>query len=285
MLIEQLTHGFVLGSIYALIAVGYSLIYGVMRMVNFAHGDLLMVGGFMLFYGSAPFGSLYSLLTVLFLGLFSMLTERLIYRPLRRLSESYTVVAAICLSLFLQNAAVLLFSADPKPLVPPFSESFVSHFSFPLCLLVTALLLFGLYHTRVGIAIRAVATDSDAAALSGVRVGKMFSLVFFLSGMTAALSALLYTSKYPAVYPLLGAMPGLKAYTASVIGGIGSLPGAILGGLLLGILETLLKGYVEILSHGQLTAAFADGVIYALLLLMLLFRPRGLLGKEHKEKV
>lgn len=285
MLWEQLEYGFVSGSIYALIAVGYSLIYGVMRMVNFAHGDLLMVGGFMLFYFSAPLGPLAGLFAVLCTGLFAMLTEHLIFRPLRALPESYTVVAAICLSLCLQNAATLLFSADPKPLLPPFSMEFVSRFSFPLCLLVTVLLLFWLYHTRTGTTVRAVAADRDAAALSGVRANKMYSLIFFVSGMAAALSALVYIGKFPAVYPLLGAMPGLKAYTASVIGGIGSLPGAVMGGLMLGVLETLLKGYIEILSHGHLTAAFADGVIYALLLFMLLFRPMGFLGKEHKEKV
>lgn len=285
MLWEQLEHGFVLGSLYALIAVGYSLVYGVMRTVNFAHGDMLMLGAYSLFYSSPLFGRFSLLFTLLVLGLFGMLTERLIYRRMRDYSESYTVVAAICLSLFLQNAAALLFSADPKRLVPPFSEDFLRRYSFLFCIFLTVLILFWLYKTRTGRAVRAVAEDRDAAALSGIHVQKMFSLVFFFSGITAALSAFLYCSKYPAVFPLLGAAPGLKAYTASVLGGIGSLPGAVLGGLLLGLLESLLKGYLEILTHGRLTAAFADGAVYTLLLFMLLFRPLGLLGKEHKEKV
>ena len=285
MLWEQLSHGFVLGSLYALIAVGYSLIYGVMRTVNFAHGDMLMLGAYFLFYSFPLLGHFSLLFTLLFLGLFGMLTEYSIYRCMRSFSESYTMVAAICLSLFLQNAASVLFSADPKLLVPPLSESFLRRYSFLFCVFLTALLLFWLYRTRTGRAVRAVAEDRDAAALSGIHAPKMFSLVFFLSGTTAALSAFLYCSQYPTAFPLLGAAPGLKAYTASVLGGIGSLPGAVLGGLLLGLLETLLKGYMEILTRGQLTAAFTDGAVYTLLLFMLLFRPLGLLGKEHKEKV
>ena len=284
MLWEQLEYGFMLGAIYALIAVGYSLIYGVMRTVNFAHGDILMLGAYALFYASAV-GRIASLIFAFLLcGTFSLCMERFVYRPLRSRSDSLTVVAAICLSLFLQNAAALCFTSDPKPICLP-SAVFASRYGFLLCLCVMLLLLLWLFKTRTGLMVRAVAADSDAAALSGVPVKKIFSLVFLCSGMTAALSAFLYCGRYPAAFPLMGAASGLKAYTASVIGGIGSLPGAVLGGLVLGILETLTKGYIEVLTHGHLTAAFADGAIYMLLLLMLLFRPLGLLGKENKEKI
>jgi len=297
-LLQQLLNGVTWGSIYALIALGYTMVYGVLRLINFAHGEVYMIGAMSGFYvaralglGSEPsVGGLVLVLgaSMVICGLLGATIERVAYRPLRSAGRLAPLITAIGVSLFLQNAGQLVFGADPKffPQLLRSREVFragqVAVSNIQLTVLVTALLLMGalefiVQRTRFGRAMRAVAYDAPAAALMGVPVDRVISGTFVLGSMLAAAAGILVGLSNPKIEPLMGLMPGLKAFVAAVLGGIGSVPGAMIGGLLLGVIETLVTGY--------LSSTYRDAIAFVILVLILLYRPTGLFGAPQTEKV
>jgi branched-chain amino acid transport system permease protein len=297
---QQLINGLAFGSIYALIALGYTMVYGVLRFINFAHGDIFMVGAFMGFFLTPLVGQIFAphslpaALTVLVLSMlicaaFGILIERLAYRPLRNKPKLAVLITAIGVSLLIEYVGQhpKVFSASPKT----FPELLGSH-NFQagtvvlssnelIVLAVTVILLVALefivQRTRIGTAMRAVSFNAPAAALMGINLDVVISFTFGLGSALAAAGGILYAMKYPAIDPLMGIMPGLKAFTAAVLGGIGNIPGAALGGLVIGIVETFVGG-----SHWS---NYRDAIAFAILILILLFKPSGLLGKGEIEKV
>jgi branched-chain amino acid transport system permease protein len=294
-LLQQLINGLALGSIYALIALGYTMVYGVLRFINFAHADVLMLGAYAAYF-LAPavsqlvplpsFGGalIITLLAVIICASVGMLIEFLAYRPLRTRPKLTVLITAIGVSLFIeftcQHKAV--FGADTKPfpkLLPAtdyhWGQLVVSSNDL-VVVVVTALLLAGMWF--MGTAMRAVSFNQQAAALMGVNINAVISFTFGLGSALAAIAGILYALKAPGIEPLMGVQPGLRAFVAAVLGGIGNLPGAALGGLLLGLLETFAGG-ISGLSN------YRDGIAFAILILILLFKPAGLLGKATVEKV
>ena len=297
-LLQQLLNGITWGSIYALIALGYTMVYGVLRLINFAHGEVYMIGAMSGYYAAHSLGlasepSLVGLLLVLLAsmtvcGLLGAAIERVAYRPLRGAGRLAPLITAIGVSLLLQNAGQLVFGADPK-FFPPllrsqevFRAGEVAVSNIQLTVLVTALLLMGaleyiVQRTRFGRAMRAVSYDAPAAALMGVPVDRVISGTFVLGSMLAAAAGILVGLSNPKIDPLMGLMPGLKAFVAAVLGGIGSVPGAMVGGLLLGVIETLVTGY--------LSSTYRDAIAFVILVVILLYRPTGLFGAPTTEKV
>ena len=297
-LLQQLLNGITWGSIYALIALGYTMVYGVLRLINFAHGEVYMMGAMAGYYtahalGFASAPSLFGLVVVLALsmvacGLLGAAIERIAYRPLRAAGRLAPLITAIGVSLLLQNTGQLVFGADPK-FFPPLLQSHeviraggVAVSNIQLTVLVTALLLMAaleyiVQRTRFGRAMRAVSYDAPAAALMGVPVDRVIAGTFVLGSMLAAAAGILVGLSNPKIEPLMGLMPGLKAFVAAVLGGIGSVPGAMVGGLLLGVIETLVTGY--------LSSTYRDAIAFVILIAILLFRPTGLFGAPQTEKV
>jgi branched-chain amino acid transport system permease protein len=297
-LLQQLLNGITWGSIYALIALGYTMVYGVLRLINFAHGEVYMMGAMAGYYAAHALGfasapSLFGLVVVLALsmvacGLLGAAIERIAYRPLRTAGRLAPLITAIGVSLLLQNTGQLVFGADPK-FFPPLLQSReviraggVAVSNIQLTVLVTALLLMGaleyiVQRTRFGRAMRAVSYDAPAAALMGVPVDRVIAGTFVLGSMLAAAAGILVGLSNPKIDPLMGLMPGLKAFVAAVLGGIGSVPGAMVGGLLLGVIETLVTGY--------LSSTYRDAIAFVILIAILLFRPTGLFGAPQTEKV
>ena len=297
---QQLINGLALGSIYALIALGYTMVYGVLRFINFAHGDVFMVGAFCGYYLAPrvakifPAHSLSGALTVLALAMvicaaLGILIERLAYRPLRDKPKLAVLITAIGVSLFIefvgQHKAV--FGASPQSF-PELIKSENYHlggvvlsnlelivFSVTLVLLVA--LQFIVQKTKLGTAMRAVSFNAPAASLMGINLDVVISFTFGLGSALAAAGGILYAMKYPAIDPLMGIMPGLKAFTAAVLGGIGNLPGAALGGLVIGVVETFVGG--------SQWSPYRDAIAFVVLIFILLFKPSGLLGKLEVEKV
>ena len=299
--LQQLINGLALGSIYALVAIGYTMVYGILRFINFAHSDVLMLGAFAAYFLAPAVGRIWpepsigSAIVVITLSaaicaVIGMLIEFLAYRPLRQRPKLTVLITAIGVSLFIeftcQHKAV--FGANTKPfprLLPEGKIDFgaVSMQSNDLVvLLVTALLLAGLWlivqHTRTGMAMRAVSFNEKAAALMGVNINRIISFTFGLGSALAAVAGIFYAMRSPGIDPLMGMKPGLYAFVAAVIGGIGNLPGAALGGLLLGMLETFAGGIPGL-------SIYRDGIAFAILILILLVRPAGLLGRLQPEKV
>jgi len=297
-LLQQLTNGIAWGSIYALIALGYTMVYGVLKLINFAHGEVYMVGAMSGYYAAHALGiagqpSAAGLVAVLLASmaacaLLGALIERVAYRPLRAAPRLAPLITAIGVSLLLQNLGQLVFGADPK-FFPALLESrevlragSLAISNIQLAVLSTALLLMAGLHfvvmrTRFGRAMRAVAYDAPAAALMGVPVDRVIQGTFVLGSMLAAAAGVLVGLSNPKIDPLMGLLPGLKAFVAAVLGGIGSIPGAMLGGLLLGVIETLVAGY--------LSSTYRDAIAFVVLVLILLYRPAGLLGRAQPEKV
>jgi len=293
--LQQIINGVSLGSIYALLALGYTMVYGVLRFINFAHSDVFMVGAFAGYYLSryVPRESLGGGLVVLLaaMGICAALgvtIERLAYRPLRDHSKLNVLITAIGVSLLLENTGQFVFGAAPKPfplLFPVKSFMFMGGLvltsSQIAVLLVTAVVLvamrFIVMKTRMGTAMRAVSFNPLAASLVGINNDIVISFTFALGSALAAAGGILYSSNYQAIDPLMGILPGLKAFVAAVLGGIGNLPGAALGGLLLGIIETFV--------NGSRWSTYTDAIAFAVLILILLFKPAGLLGKLQVEKV
>ncbi len=299
--LQQLINGLALGSIYALVAIGYTMVYGILRFINFAHSDVLMLGAFAAYFLAPAVGRIWpepsigSAIVVITLSaaicaVIGMLIEFLAYRPLRQRPKLTVLITAIGVSLFIeftcQHRAVFGANTKPFPRLLPeqkFDFGAVSMQSNDLVvLLVTALLLAGLWlivqHTRTGTAMRALSFNEQAAALMGVNINRIISFTFGLGSALAAVAGIFYAMRSPGIDPLMGMKPGLYAFVAAVLGGIGNLPGAALGGLLLGMLETFAGG-VPGLSN------YRDGIAFAILILILLVRPAGLLGRLQPEKV
>jgi branched-chain amino acid transport system permease protein len=298
-LLQQIVNGVSLGSIYALIALGYTMIYGVLRFINFAHGDVFMIGAFVGFY-SAPYimsavgGSvilsciLVMLLAMLVCSLLGVSIEKLAYRPLRSRPKLTVLITAIGMSLFLEYGGQLVFGPDPK-LFPKFipSSTVISTKNLvigtnSIVVILTAFLLmmllrFIVFNTKIGTAMRAVSYNHRAASLMGINIDTVISFTFILGSSLAAAAAILYASVYPSINPLMGIFPGLKAFIAAVLGGIGNLLGAALGGLIIGLLETFVTGYIS--------PTFRDAISFAVLILILIGKPSGLLGRYEAEKV
>ncbi len=294
-LLQQLINGIALGAIYALIALGYTMVYGVLRFINFAHSDVFMLGAFSGYYlsrfvpqESVVGGVLVLLGSMAICASLGVLIEKLAYRPLRGRSTLTALITAIGVSLLLQNLAQRIFGAKPKsfPVLFPqynfqFDSGLVISSTQILVFVVTILLLFALryvvLHTRTGTAMRALSGNPVAASLVGINNDRVISFTFALGSALAAAGGILYAANYPAIDPLMGTLPGLKAFVAAVLGGIGNIAGAAVGGLVLGLVETAVVGL------GGSTYRYA--VAFAVLILILLLRPNGLLGKRQAEKV
>lgn len=290
--LSYLISGISLGSIYAIIALGYTMVYGIAKMLNFAHGDVIMVGGYMAYMATTEFGwsplpsTLFAMAVCTLLG---VLIEQFAYKPLRRAPSLAVLITAIGVSYFLQNAALLLWSANPKSFtsVVPFGSlrlfdgrliiSGTAMFTIIICIVIIVGLSAIVHRTKVGKAMRAVSEDRDAAQLMGVSVNRTISITFAIGSALAAIAGVLLSSAYPILMPTSGAMPGIKAFTAAVFGGIGSIPGAFLGGILLGIIEILGKAYIS--------TQLSDAIVFAVLIIILLVKPTGLLGRKVLVKV
>ena len=296
--LQHVLNGLNLGAIYALIALGYTMVYGVLQLINFAHAEVYMLGAFSVYYANRLFHfsdhpgwqSFIASLAVAMVvcSLVGLLIERLAYRPLRNAPRLNVLITAIGVSLFLQFSGQALFGADPK-LFPEvlrdaqlmrFGEIQLSSFDFTILgvsLAAMAALHFFIQHTKVGMAIRAVRFNQKSAALMGINVNGMISVVFILGSSLAGVGAVLVGLKYPKIDPLMGMLIGLKAFVAAVVGGIGSLPGAVVGGLLMGLCEEMVAGY--------LSSTYRDALAFGLLIVILVFKPSGIFGKSQVEKV
>ena len=291
-----LISGVSLGSIYAIIALGYTMVYGIAKMLNFAHGDVIMVGAYICFFACTKFnlppivGVILAMIVCTVLG---MTIEKLAYKPLRAATSLAVLITAIGVSYFLQNAALLLWGSSPV-VFPNFFKSaggetgiaifggelrvsYVALVTIAVCVVIMVALSLFIGKTKMGKAMRAVSEDRSAAELMGIKVNATISLTFAIGSALAAIAGVLLCSTYHTLMPTTGSMPGIKAFTAAVFGGIGSIPGALLGGLLLGIIEILGKAYVSM--------ELGDALVFAVLILVLLVKPTGLLGKPVREKV
>lgn len=293
--LQQLINGLSLGAIYALIALGYTMVYGVLRFINFAHSEVFMVGAFAGYYLGRmfPHQSIATGLIVLFgsmlvCAVLGVVIEKLAYRPLRNRSTLTVLITAIGVSLLLQNVGQLVFGVNPKPYPALFPQKNIvlaggiTVSSNQIVVLgVTLVLLWALRHivikTRIGTAMRALSFNRTAASLVGVNEDFVISFTFALGSALAAAGGILYALNYPSIDPLMGTLPGLKAFVAAVLGGIGNLPGAALGALIIGFVETFVRG-----GHWS---TYTDAIVFSILILILLFRPAGLLGKLQTEKV
>ena len=302
--LSYLITGISLGSIYAIIALGYTMVYGIAKMLNFAHGDVIMVGAYVSFYvtmfaGSNLLGEDPSALTTGAVALVSVLLamvvctvlgvviEGLAYRPLRQAGSLAVLITAIGVSYFLQNLALILFGSQQKayPSLVQLGDITIGSVTINgitiLTLLVTAIIMvvlsFFINRTRLGKAMRAVSEDKAAATLMGISVNRTIALTFAIGSALAAVASIFYGMSYTYIKPTTGAMPGIKAFTAAVFGGIGSVPGAMLGGILLGLIEQLSKTYISTL--------WADAIVFGVLVVVLVVKPTGLLGKTMNEKV
>lgn len=309
---QQIINGVQLGSIYALIALGYTMVYGVLRLINFAHGDVFMIGAYVGFFAvkalkieeQPTYGAaLLKLVPVLLIAMVActvlgLLVERLAYRPLRRSPRLTALITAIGVSLFLENASLLKFGADPKffPSVTPqevkgstfhLGDVIISKEQLILVIasaLLMAVLWYIVHRTRIGKAMRAVSLDADAAALMGINTDTVITFTFGLGAALAGAGGVLFAAlTHAKILPLMGVQIGLKAFVAAVVGGIGSIPGAMLGGLLMGLSESFVKGAPNI-GHLE-PSRWTDAVAFILLIVVLLARPSGLMGRFAPEKV
>lgn len=287
--LQQIINGLSLGSIYALIALGYTMVYGIIQLINFAHGDIYMVGAFTGYFAilsGLPF-PVALLLAMVFPAILGMLIEHAAYKPLRYSPRITALITAIGISLFLENFGILVLSPDPRPFPqvftnPPLQFGKVS-ISIPQVLtfgvalaLMVALTLF-IRYTKTGKAMRALAQDLEAAQLMGINVNRIISATFMIGSALAGAAGVMVGILIPRIEPLMGIMPGLKAFVAAVVGGIGSIPGAMLGGVLMGLVETLTTGFIS--------STWRDAIAFGLLIVILLFKPSGILGKNVREKV
>ena len=288
--IQTLISSLSLGSIYALIALGYTMVYGIAKMLNFAHGDIIMVGAYTVIVAAFQLGmppALAALMSILICVLLGVLIERLAYKPLRQAPPLSVLITAIGVSYLLQNLALIIFGSEQKAFpalitLPELHLGAVVVDGITLVTLAaTAVIMVGLTlfinKTRIGKALRAVSEDKEAAELMGISTNKTITLTFAIGSALAAVASIFYGATYIYIKPTTGAMPGIKAFTAAVFGGIGSIPGAMLGGILLGMIEQFSKTYISTL--------WSDAIVFGVLVLVLVVKPTGLLGRQIKEKV
>lgn len=290
--LSYLISGISLGSVYAIIALGYTMVYGIAKMLNFAHGDIIMVGGFTTFTvvstmgGSPLLGVLAAVVVCTVLG---VTVERVAYRPLRGASPLAVLITAIGVSYLLQNVALLIFGSNARQFtsvvnVPPLklaggalSISGVTIVTIAACIIIMIGLMLFINKTKIGQAMLAVSEDRGAATLMGINVNGTIAVTFAIGSALAAIAGVLLCSAYPSLTPYTGSMPGIKAFVAAVFGGIGSIPGALIGGVLLGVIENLAKAYIS--------SQLSDAIVFSVLIIVLLVRPTGILGKKISEKV
>ena len=290
--LNHLINGLSLGSVYAIIALGYTMVYGIAKMLNFAHGDVIMVGAYVCFFAVSTFslppivGVLLAIVVCTILGI---VIERLAYKPLRQAASLAVLITAIGVSYFLQNAAQLLWSANPKVFPSLFGGAAIRLFdgklnisvvtlvTIAICVVIMIALSVFTSRTKLGKAMRACSEDKGAAQLMGINVNRTISITFAIGSALAAIAGVLFCTAYPSLVPTTGSMPGIKAFTAAVFGGIGSIPGALLGGILLGVIEIMGRAYIS--------SELSDAIVFAVLIIVLLVKPTGLLGKKIREKV
>ena len=288
--LNYLVSGLSLGSIYAIIALGYTMVYGIAKMLNFAHGDVIMVGSYVCFFAMMRFELppvVSVILAVIVCTILGIIIEKLAYKPLRSAPSLAVLITAIGVSYFLQNSALLLWTSNPKVFnsivgkgsvsIGSLSISYVTLLTIGICVVIMIVLTTFINTTKLGKAMRAVSEDKGAAQLMGIDVNKTISMTFAIGSGLAAIAGVLLCSAYPTLMPTTGSMPGIKAFTAAVFGGIGSIPGAFLGGILLGVIENFAKAYIS--------TEFSDAIVFGVLIIVLLFKPAGLLGKQVNEKV
>ena len=287
--LSYLISGVSLGSVYAIIALGYTMVYGIAKMLNFAHGDVIMVGGYISLLAMSELGLPWwvgTLLAMVVCTVLGVVIEGLAYRPLRSASSLAVLITAIGVSYFLQNAAQLIWGASPKSYTPIVSGSlklggltisYISLLTIAMCIIIMIGLTAFTSKSKMGKAMRACSEDKGAAQLMGINVNRTISVTFAIGSALAAIAGVLLCSFNTSLMPTTGSMPGIKAFTAAVFGGIGSIPGAFLGGILLGVIEALAKAYIS--------TQLANSIVFAVLIIMLLVRPAGLLGKYVPEKV
>ncbi|MDO5145379.1 MAG: branched-chain amino acid ABC transporter permease [Eubacteriales bacterium] len=290
--ISYLVNGISLGSIYAIIALGYTMVYGIAKMLNFAHGDVIMIGCYFVFtmmtsMNMNPWISL--LAAIAGCTILGVLIEKIAYKPLRKATPLAVLITAIGVSYFLQNLALIIFGADTKSFTSIVNMepvrlaegklviSGVTIVTVSVCLVIILALMAFIKKSKSGQAMLAVSEDKDAAQLMGVNVNRTISLTFAIGSGLAAIAGVLLCSAYPTLSPYTGSMPGIKAFTAAVFGGIGSIPGAFIGGILLGVIEILGRAYIS--------SQLSDAIVFAVLILVLLIKPTGILGKPVHEKV
>ena len=288
-LVAQILSGVSLGGQYALIAIGYTMVYGILRLINFAHGDVFMCAGLMMVFMCASLPVYVSIPLMLVLTvLLGFVIERAAYKPLRSAPRMSVMISAIGVSYLLQNVALYATGGQPQtyPSLPFVSGTvtilgasthWVTVITPVLVIVLVLLLQWLINHTKIGMAMRAVAKDFETSQLMGIQINKVISVTFIIGSFLAAVGSLLYFTNYPTVIPTSGAMPGLKAFVAAVFGGIGSIPGAFVGGVLLGIIEIFAKAYIS--------TQLSDAIVFGVLIVVLLVKPDGLLGKHVSEKV
>jgi len=286
----QLINGLNSGSIYALIALGYTMVYGIAKLINFAHGDIIMVGAYVCFLclttWKLPLAAAIAI-SIVACTLLGIVIEKVAYKPLRNASRISLLITAIGISYLLQSSFQLIFTANPKPFptiisLPALTIGGISiAATYYITFLVSVILMVALHlfvqKTKTGKAMRAVSEDAGAAQLMGININKTISITFGIGSALAAVAGILYCASYPMVTPYIGSLPGIKAFIAAVLGGIGSIPGAVLGAFILGLVEALTKAY--------LSSRMSDAIVFIVLIVMLVFKPSGILGKNVKEKV
>ena len=291
--LQHLANALALGSLYALIAIGYTMVYGILRLINFAHGDIFMLGAYLAFYGVAlfllPWWATF-LIAIVFTAMLGIALERVAYRPLRDSPRISVMISAIGASFLIENLAVVMFGGRPKGVAVPgvmdvklalggVSVMSVSVVIPAFTFAILGVLLWVVHRTKIGMAMRAVATDLDAARLQAIDVNRIISFTFGAGSLLAAFGGILWSYKYPQLNPLMGVMPGLKCFIAAVVGGIGNIQGAVLGGFLLGVIELMVIAFLPTLT------GYRDAFAFVLLIVVLLVKPSGLLGSRQGEKV
>ncbi|WP_317855931.1 branched-chain amino acid ABC transporter permease [Chakrabartyella piscis] len=290
--LSYLINGISLGSVFAIIALGYTMVYGIAKMLNFAHGDVIMVGSYVVFVSvnSMELPTVVSvLLSIVVCIVLGVVIEGIAYKPLRQAPKLAVLITAIGVSYFLQNVALLIFGADTKsfqsvvkadPITFAGGQVVVSVetiVTIAACIIIVLALSYFMKHSKMGRAMLAVSEDSGAAQLMGINVNRTITVTFAIGSGLAAIAGVLLCSAYPALTPYTGSMPGIKAFVAAVFGGIGSIPGALIGGILLGIIEIMGKAYIS--------SQLADAIVFGVLIVVLIVKPTGLLGKQIQEKV
>ncbi len=292
-LLQHFANGISLGSLYALLAIGYTMVYGILRLINFAHGDIFMFGAYMAYYAITSFllpWYIAFILAILLTVVLGVMIEKSSYKPLRNSPPISVMISAIGVSFFMENVAIVVFGGRPKTFPTPklfdnviyFGDVSINAITFYTPIITIILLLLLLYivnKTKTGMAMRAVSKDYEAARLMGIDVNKIISFTFAIGSGLAAIGGVMWGMKYPTLLPLMGMMPGLKCFIAAVVGGIGDIRGAVLGGFILGLSEIMIIAFFPALT------GYRDAIAFILLIVILLFKPTGLMGQNLTEKV